>query len=62
MGYKKCPGGVATNFGEALLDEMRDIPLFGSAGGAPLIPMTNLDTVVKAALKCIEDESLHGKV
>ncbi|KAI7850296.1 hypothetical protein BDC45DRAFT_518493 [Circinella umbellata] len=56
-----CPGGVATNFGNALMDDFRNLPLFGSAGGASLVPMANIDTVVRAALQCIEDESLHGE-
>ncbi|KAI7850314.1 hypothetical protein BDC45DRAFT_518535 [Circinella umbellata] len=53
-----CPAGLATNFSAAMVDEMRDLPLFGSRD---VIPLTNMETVVRAVLTCIEDESLKGE-
>ncbi|KAG2219512.1 hypothetical protein INT45_002829 [Circinella minor] len=53
-----CPGGVATNFGAAIIDEMRDLPLFGRG---EVIPLTKMETVVRAVLTCIDDESLKGE-
>ncbi|KAI9246695.1 hypothetical protein BDA99DRAFT_526686 [Phascolomyces articulosus] len=53
-----CPGGVATNFGAALYTEMQGTPLVSYKD---VYPMTKMETVVRAVLTCIEDESLKGE-
>ncbi|KAG2216883.1 hypothetical protein INT45_004567, partial [Circinella minor] len=53
-----CPGGVNTNFPSTIAHEMMGTPLYEFGA---VFPMTNINTVVKAVLKCIEDESLKGE-